>query len=324
MKRNKTYRSLLDKSIASMLAAIEIYNKPNFSYREDTFSILCVNAWELLLKAVWFKINHYKLNSIYEMVNKKKKDGTKSLIKTPALNRALNPKTISVQRVIELLRPLKIIDSNLENNIWSLIELRDNAVHFTNPMPITKQIQELGFAAINNYLSFIKNNQIEIDISEYNFYLMPLAYVNSKIDVEGVLTEPVQNYLDFIMRCVNEEDKDAEYQIAVSIDVKFQKGASLQALGVKYSQDGIPITIKEEDIKKRFPLSHRDIMNQCARRYVDFKANNRFHSIMKVIKADDKLTHERKLDADNPKSPKKCFYSTNVWKVFDKEYTKKA
>ena len=50
MKINKTYRSLLDKSVASMLAAIEIYNKPHFAYREDSFAILCVNAWELLRK----------------------------------------------------------------------------------------------------------------------------------------------------------------------------------------------------------------------------------------------------------------------------------
>ena len=51
MKINPTYRSLLDKSVGSMLSAIEIYNKPNFQYREDTFAILSVNAWELLLKA---------------------------------------------------------------------------------------------------------------------------------------------------------------------------------------------------------------------------------------------------------------------------------
>ena len=61
MKTNKTYRSLLDKSIASMLAAIEIYNKPNFTYREDSFAILCVNAWELLLKAVYLRQNRYKM-----------------------------------------------------------------------------------------------------------------------------------------------------------------------------------------------------------------------------------------------------------------------
>jgi len=43
---------------------------------------------------------------------------------------------------------------------------------------------------------------------------------------------------------------------------------------------------------------------------------------MKRIKANDKLTHVRKLDADNPKTMKKMFYSTNIWKELDKVYTK--
>ena len=36
-----------------MVAAIEIYNKPQFSYRPQSFAILALNAWELLFKAKW-------------------------------------------------------------------------------------------------------------------------------------------------------------------------------------------------------------------------------------------------------------------------------
>jgi hypothetical protein len=41
---------LVDKSEAAMISAIEIYNKPDYRYRDETFSILALNAWELLLK----------------------------------------------------------------------------------------------------------------------------------------------------------------------------------------------------------------------------------------------------------------------------------
>ena len=44
-------RTLADKSIDAMLAAIEVYNKPTFAYREESFAILAINSWELLLKA---------------------------------------------------------------------------------------------------------------------------------------------------------------------------------------------------------------------------------------------------------------------------------
>ena len=78
MKINKTYRALLDKAMDSMLSAIEIYNKPNFNYREETFAVLAINAWELLLKAYILRENRYNLRSIYVLEPSIKKNGTKS------------------------------------------------------------------------------------------------------------------------------------------------------------------------------------------------------------------------------------------------------
>jgi len=51
MGRLSKSRLLVNKSVQAALSAIELYNKPNFSYREESFCILMVNAWELLLKA---------------------------------------------------------------------------------------------------------------------------------------------------------------------------------------------------------------------------------------------------------------------------------
>src|SRR6266702_530693 len=42
---------LLDNAEAALISAIEVYNRPTFAYREETFAILALNAWELLLKA---------------------------------------------------------------------------------------------------------------------------------------------------------------------------------------------------------------------------------------------------------------------------------
>ena len=165
MKVNKTYRSLLDKSIASMLSAIEIYNKPNFGYREEAFAILSVNAWELLLKAYLLRINKYKLNSIYLLEPVKRKDGTNSNRKKPVLNNCGNPKTIPISEAIKRLTKLNVMYKNLTDSIESIIELRDNAVHFINEKTIVKEIQELGFACIKNYMSIIKKWDLEIELS---------------------------------------------------------------------------------------------------------------------------------------------------------------
>ena len=53
----KRYKKLFDKSISVILSAIEIYNKPDFKYREESFAILIVNGWELLLKSKILKEN---------------------------------------------------------------------------------------------------------------------------------------------------------------------------------------------------------------------------------------------------------------------------
>ena len=75
-------RLMLEKSIAAMLSTIEIYNKPDFKYREDTFAVLCINAWELLLKAQVLHLSSNKLNAIYKTEYKTLKSGKKSTSST--------------------------------------------------------------------------------------------------------------------------------------------------------------------------------------------------------------------------------------------------
>lgn len=322
MKINKTYRSLLDKSINSMLSAIEIYNKPNFSYREETFAILAVNAWELILKAHLLKISNYNMRDLYQLEHKTKADGTKSKLKQPKLNRTGNPTTIGIFEVISKLHEKKImLNQNLKDSIESLIELRDNAIHFHNEKQISKELQELGFACIKNYMNFIKLNEIDIDLTNYNFYLMPLAYVDSRIEVDSVITDEVKKYLDFVKNKVDTADNNDDFTIAISIDVSFNKSNSFDGINFKYGSNGVAITINEEDIRNKYPLTHGYVVEKAKKRYSNFRVNNEFHKVMRNIKKNKSLFHERKLDPDNPKSQRKPFYNTNIWQELDKHYS---
>lgn len=151
---------------------------------------------------------------------------------------------------------------------------------------------------------------------------MPLAYIDSKIEVEAALTEETKNYVDLIKRSIERGNEEDDYDIAISIDINFKKGSSFDSLGFRYDEEGFPIMMREEDIKKKFPLSYKDVWTKCMTRYSDFKKNKKFNGIMKRIQANEKLTHTRKLDVDNPKSVKQMFYSSNIWKELDKDYTK--
>lgn len=324
MKINKTYKSLLDKSISSMLSAIEIYNKPDFKYREETFSILAINSWELLFKARILKLSSYNMNSIYDLEHKKKKNGEKSKLLQPKLNRSKNPKTISLAESIKRLRIRgEGVSHNLVKSLFVLIELRDNSIHFHNSKPISKEIQELGFACIKNYMELVQKWDTGIDLSQYNFYLMPLAYVDSAVNSEAVLTEEVKNYLNFLKKKVSESDnEDIDYSVAIGIDISFKKSSTLDGIGMRYDIDGVPIKISEEDITQRFPLLYKDVTTTAKKRYCDFKQGTTFNSHMKLIKSSNKLCHNRKLDPKNSKSQSKTFYSTNIWQELDKYYEK--
>jgi uncharacterized protein DUF3644 len=76
---------LAAKSVQAAVAAIEIYNKPSFTYREEAFSLLMTNAWELLLKAKWLADHGEVVETLYEMT----KDNTGG--QKPKENRSGNP-----------------------------------------------------------------------------------------------------------------------------------------------------------------------------------------------------------------------------------------
>jgi hypothetical protein len=165
---------LIEKSIAAMLAAIEIYNRPNTLYREETFAILALNAWELLLKAKLLKNGRNKLSALYEYEYRTKKDGSKFSKRTIRRNRSGNPQTVSLSRAIGLLdsKAATKLDVALKANIDGLIEIRDNAVHYiNNSLSLEKLIQELGTACLQNYMK-VMESWFQRTLSQYNFYLI--------------------------------------------------------------------------------------------------------------------------------------------------------
>jgi hypothetical protein len=158
--------AILGKSVAACISAIEIYNKPDFKYREETFSILLVNAWELLLKARVLFLNDNKPRSIQEIGN----DGR------PISNRSGNAKTIDIHKAINVLVTQKELDERCRQNLRLLVEIRDNAVHYVNKsFQFSKRVQEIGTAALKNYVVAI-GEWFQLDLSQYNFYLMPMSF----------------------------------------------------------------------------------------------------------------------------------------------------
>jgi hypothetical protein len=140
---------IAQKSVQAAISAIEIYNKPNFLYREEAFALLMTNAWELLIKAKWVLDHKETQDSLYILIDDKKGG------KTPKLNRSGNPLSAGLTYLTAKLMEDK--DSGLErgchDNILALVEIRDNAAHLMNKdLYLGRRVLEIGTASLRNYL----------------------------------------------------------------------------------------------------------------------------------------------------------------------------
>jgi hypothetical protein len=153
--------TLVETSLSAMLAAIEIYNKPDFKYREQVFTILVVNAWELLLKARILHSAGDDVTSLYV----RQKDGTVKC------NRNGEPLTIELTRAIQVI----VVDAVVQRNLLALIDVRDTAVHLYHSDPISYLVYTLGVAALKNYQKLMKD-WFGRSLLEYNFYILPVGF----------------------------------------------------------------------------------------------------------------------------------------------------
>jgi hypothetical protein len=323
-------RLMLEKSVAAMLSAIEIYNKPDFKYREETFAVLCVNSWELLLKAKALNLASNKVASLYVMEYKTLRTGKKSTVKRPKKNRSGNPLSINLFEAYRIVTEEYGVRINkaVRDNLLAITEIRDNSIHFVNDdLLLSLKIQELGSASLQNYLNLVSSWFGDV-LSGYNFYLMPLSFFRDFNTAPGVsLNSRERKVLEYIKR--SEEGYDGvedvgDYNLTLRIDVKFQKVKSTSGLPVQITNDpgATAVYLSEHDFADKYPWDYDTLSTRLSKRYADFKMNTKYHNIRKKLEGDKELAYERFLNPRNPNGGKKRFYNPNIQKEFDKHYTK--
>ena len=151
------YLALRNNSKAALLAAIEVYNKPQIAYRDECFVILLVNAWELLFKAVLSK------NKVRIFKPKKRGHPYRSITieDSMAASRRFFPSHVQFEPVAQ--------------NVALLVEYRNQAVHLYNQSGLNVVIYGLAQTSITNYRDLVQA-WFNIDIAEeMTISLLPLA-----------------------------------------------------------------------------------------------------------------------------------------------------
>jgi hypothetical protein len=320
-------KDIAQKAVDAALAAIEIYNKPDFKHREETFSILMTNAWELLLKARHLAQNGEHEESLYEMV----KDATGKLV--PKLNRSGNPTTHGLGYLLEkMIQDSKSgITKSCYQNILLLIEVRDTSVHFVNKdLFFSKRIQEIGTASLRSFITLCQD-WFALDLSRYNFYLMPISFYHGFEAVESVsvanYSEQMRRLLKFLAQVENDHPSDAgsAHNVTLRLETRFVRSNTADAIAVRFSSDpnAPAINVREEDVLKNYPFDYRKLTTALKERYSNFLENEQYHKIRKPLTAEKKYCKVRLLDPSKPNSGSKMFFSSEIFKAFDKHYTKK-
>jgi hypothetical protein len=315
-------KEMAEKSVQAAVSAIEVYNKPDFRFREEAFSLLMTNAWELLLKGKWVADRGEQVEALYELGT----DGK------PRLSRSKNPCTHSLSYLAAKMFEDKNsgFDKPAHDNVLALIEIRDNAAHFIHKdLGLGRRVLEIGTASLQNYL-LLAGEWFQIDLSKYNFFLMPISFYHGfeAITDCSVTPQPEQvkrllAYLDSL-EAESDGESNQHFRLCLTTQLTRSKDASGVAFRWTDNPDAPAVRMSEEDVLKNYPLTYREMTDQLRRRYSDFIENLEYHRIRKRIEAEKKLSIIRTLDPRNPKSARQRFYNPNVLREFDRHYTKRT
>jgi Domain of unknown function (DUF3644) len=318
-------KQLVDRAIAATVAAIEIYNKPDFQYRNETFAVLAVNGWELLFKAKWLVEHNNDIRSLYVVHPQKRKDGTLSKRAKIKTTRSKNPFTHGIEFLAKRLVQQKHLDEKVWSNVELLLEIRDSAVHFYNRSPaFALRLYEVGAASVKNFVAML-DDWFKRDLSDFNLYLLPLSFGGAPKS-NAVLNAEEQNFLSYLAEVAPKTaDPSSRFSVTVNVDVKFVRSKSRDAIPVIITKDrsATAIQLSEEQIREKYPWDYTRLTAECKKRYSNFKIVEQYHNLRKKLLADPKFGTIRYLDPGNPKSSNKPFFDPNILAELDKHYTRK-
>ena len=326
MRRPRWYK-LVQKAISACVAAIEVYNKPAFPHREETFAILVVAAWEGLLKARIVK-EYNKLDAIYALEHKPSSDGNPRRRAQVRLNRAGNPMTIGLSKAIEecagfMSMPL---DKRCEKNLELLIEIRDNAVHFMNDdKELARRVHETGSAALQNF-SNVLGEWFDYDLGDQRFAILPLSFEplsSANVHQPGRRGQRASNLLAYINGGIDASTYKPgdSYAVALRLETRLVGGRNKEAVAIRPTSDpSAPVVrLVEEDWLRQYPLDRAALVRRLKKRVTYLKQNGEFNSVVGTLRRDPRLAGERKLDPSKQRGPSTWRYADAMVEAVEKQ-----
>jgi len=290
-RKSPVAKSLAKNSKAAMLSAIEIHNKPTFSYRYEVVVLLVLNAWELLLKGYIYK--YHKKVKVY------KKDGTtKPFLDCLAFVASQHGADFQV----------------MKENLEKLYEYRNKVAHFYSEkldiviFALLKRNVELYQKFILKYFSMDLSSDSDLILLPIGFKkpYSPFDFLSNKTSIKESSAE-VRNFLISIINSIKnlntqgiEDSILSDFKVSL-INEKRIKNADIIA-GINNKIDtGIDITVLNPKQAVRLtedPSAHKVILtrdkNIASGTFLHEELSNElFHEINNVVDANTLLADGR-------------------------------
>ena len=322
MKSRST--ELVDRAIAAMLSATEIYNKPCFQYRIEAFCMLALNAWELLLKAKWLRDNKNRITSLYQWTNKQRRNGEKSKVRVLKRTNSGAPKTHSIDYLIKEMMKQGRIEKPICDNLRVLDEFRNASVHFyINSREIAYRLQEVGMATVLNFSTLLQM-WFKKTLSDLDLPLMPLSIANEPKVFQHDKTKEESKFLKFMeQQGVGGQNDTGKFSVSVNIRVKLSRVPSNEDVSVRITNDptAAPVSLTDDQMLQKFPYSHAMLVAELKRKYPGkFIQNAEFYRYKRRIEQNPSMCTTRYLDPKKKSGTGMKWYSTAALQEFDKYY----
>ena len=310
MARPSLSKRMARTAISALVAAVEIYNKPTVEYREQTFAVLLVNAWEVLLKARIVQINNNKMSPILERKPKSR------VFKTDEVTEGQS--TIPLKTVLGTAD----IPGEVRDNLTEVINVRNEAVHMGLLHPELKgEILKFGTASVQNFVQLAQKWFAEpVPVT----HLLPVGFVGDAQVVKASINARQNELLRRLSR-VSAGAREGNEGFAVSLSVDIRLNPQMTGGGViapTHDANAPKANLTTDQLLEVYPNSHEEIKEMCKKTYSDFKVNRKFNDLMReFVKKDPNCAFVRPNNPKGKGSGLTYYYNgTEVLRILDGHY----
>ncbi|NGN93913.1 DUF3644 domain-containing protein [Nocardioides sp. KC13] len=251
-------KRLADNSMAAMLSAVEVYNKPQMTYRDEVTVTLVVNAWELAAKATLRQDNR----SIF--YPKQRGERYRSISIDDALGRmnahGLWPETVDGPAVTA--------------NIEALTEYRDRVIHLYNAQGLGAVIYPFLQQNVLNFRDFMLA-RFKKDLAEsMTWQLLPLgatapadAVQFMRVDRNATMVTEVEEFINALrdlMDAAQNAGGDMS-RVATIYDINMQSVKKMSSadlvVAVSPTADG-QVVVRKTDPNQTHPFSAKELLKK--------------------------------------------------------------